>query len=134
MNLDAAQAHLAAAQAALDNLDLKAPFGGTVVDVNISDGQLISTGTWSVLLADYAEWYVETSDLSEQEVVNVSVGQGATITPDALPNLTLQGKVTEITGESHMQAGDVLYTARLLLNQSDPRLLWGMTVEITFNP
>jgi multidrug resistance efflux pump len=134
MNLDTAQAHLAASQATLDSLDLKAPFSGTVVDVNISDSQLVSTGTWAILLADYSEWYVETSDLSEQEVVNISVGQGATITPDALPDLTVQGKVTEISGESHMQAGDVLYTARLLLIQSDPRLRWGMTVEIMFNP
>jgi multidrug resistance efflux pump len=37
MNLDAAQAHQAAAQAALDNLDLKAPFDGTVVEVNVSE-------------------------------------------------------------------------------------------------
>lgn len=134
LNLDTAQTHLAAAQAALDSLDLKAPFSGTVVDVNINDDQLVSTGTWAILLADYSEWYVETSDLSEQEVVNVSVGQSATITPDALPDLSVQGKVTEISGESHMQAGDVLYTARLLLIQSDPRLRWGMTVEIVFNP
>jgi HlyD family secretion protein len=134
MNLDTAQTHLAAAQAALANLDLRAPFGGSVVDVNISPGQLIGTGTWAILMADYSEWYVETSDLTEHEVVNISVGQGASITADALPDLTVKGEVTEISGTSHMQAGDVLYTARLLLNQPDPRFRWGMTVEITFEP
>jgi multidrug resistance efflux pump len=133
MNLDTAQAHLTAAQSALDNLDLKAPFSGTVVDVNASTGELISPSSWAILIADYSEWYVETSDLTEQKVVNVSVGQGATISPDALPNLKVTGKVTEITDVSHMQAGDVLYTARLLLVQPDPRFRWGMTVEITFD-
>jgi HlyD family secretion protein len=134
MNLDTAQAHLTAAQAAVDNLDLRAPFSGTVVDVNVSTGQLVGTGTWAILVADYSEWYVETSDLTEQEVVNISVGQGASITADALPDLTVKGKVTEISAESHVQAGDVLYTARLLLSQPDPRFRWGMTVEISFEP
>jgi HlyD family secretion protein len=134
MNLDTAQAHLTEAHAALDNLDIRAPFSGTVVDVNVSHGQLVGTGSWAILLADYSAWYVETSDLTEQEVVNISVGQAASITADALPDVTVTGKVTEISGESHMQAGDVLYTARLLLDQPDPRFRWGMTVEIDFEP
>ena len=43
MNLETAQAHLTAAQSALNSLDLKAPFNGTVVDVNVSNGQLVGT-------------------------------------------------------------------------------------------
>jgi multidrug efflux pump subunit AcrA (membrane-fusion protein) len=134
MNLDTAQAHLTAAQAVLANLDLKAPFSGTVVEVNTSTGELISPDTWAVLIADYSQWYVETSDLTEQKVVNISIGQGAKVAPDALPDLKVPAKVTKITDVSHMQAGDVLYTARLQLDQPDPRLRWGMTVEITFDP
>lgn len=134
MNLEAAQAHLAAAQSALDNLDIKAPFDGTVVDVNISVGQLVGAETWAVQIADFSEWYVETSDLTEQEVVKLSIGQDATITPDALPNLHLSSKVTEIADMFHVQAGDVLYKVSLRVDQPDPLFRWGMTVEITFNP
>jgi multidrug resistance efflux pump len=134
MNLDTAQAHLAAAQSAMDNLDLKAPFAGTVVEVNIDSGQLIGTDTWAVLVADFSEWYVETNDLNEQEVVKVSMGQGAALSPDALPDLQLSGVVTEIADRFNVQAGDVLYKVRLLVEQPDSQLKWGMTVEITFNP
>jgi multidrug efflux pump subunit AcrA (membrane-fusion protein) len=134
MNLENAQSHLDAAQAAMDNLDLKAPINGTVVDVNVSVGELISSGTWAILLADFSEWYVETNDLTEQEVVKISVGQGATLTSDALPDLSLRGEVTEIADTSHMQSGDVLYQVRLLLDKPDPNFRWGMTVEVTFNP
>jgi multidrug efflux pump subunit AcrA (membrane-fusion protein) len=134
MNLDTAQAHLTAAQSAMDNLDLKAPFAGTVVDVNVDPGQLIGTDTWAVLVADFSEWYVETNDLNEQEVVKISMGQGAAISPDALPDLQMAGVVTEIADRFNVQAGDVLYTVRLLVEQPDPRLKWGMTVETTFNP
>ncbi len=134
MNLDTANAHLTAAQTALDNLDLKAPFNGTVVDVNLSDGQLVGSDTWAVLVADYSEWYVDTSDLTEQEVVNVTKGQGASISPDALPDVKANGTVTEIADMYQMQSGDVLYHVRLRVDQPDPRFRWGMTVEVTFDP
>ena len=134
MRLDNAQSQLAAAQAALDNLDLKAPFSGTVVDVNVSVGQLVGSDTWAVLVADFSEWYVETNDLTEQEVVKVSVGQDATLAPDALPDLSFTGEVTEIADMFRMQSGDVLYQVRLRLNQTDPSFRWGMTVEVTFSP
>ncbi len=134
MNLETANAHLTAAQTGLDKLDLKAPFNGTVVDVNISDGQLVGSDTWAVLLADYSDWYVDTSDLTEQEVVSIAKGQGATISPDALPDVHLSGTVTEIADMFQVQSGDILYHVRLQVEQPDPRFRWGMTVEVTFDP
>jgi hypothetical protein len=77
---------------------------------------------------------VETNDLTEQEVVKISMGQGASISPDALPELHLASEVTEIPDMFYVQAGDVLYQVRLHVDQPDPRFRWGMTVEITFNP
>jgi multidrug efflux pump subunit AcrA (membrane-fusion protein) len=133
-NLDVAQAHIAAVQSALDNLELKAPFNGTVVDVNVSVGELVGTEKWAVLVADFSEWYVETSDLTEQEVVKLSLGQAATVLPDALPDLHLAGSISEISDMFYVSAGDVLYHVRLKLNQSDPALRWGMTVEVDFAP
>jgi multidrug efflux pump subunit AcrA (membrane-fusion protein) len=134
MNLDTAQAHLTTAQAALVNLDLKAPFNGAVVDVNVEVGELIGTDKWAVLVANFSEWYVETNDLTEQEVVKVSIGQGASLSPDALPDMQLTGEVTEIADMFYAQSGDVLYQVRLHVEQPDPNIRWGMTVEITFNP
>jgi multidrug resistance efflux pump len=134
MNLDAALAHQISAQAAMDNLDLKAAIAGIVVDVNISEGELVRPDKWAILIADYSEWYVETNDLTEQEVVDISSGQGASISPDALPDLELSGVVTDIADNFYVQAGDILYKVRLLIKEPDPALRWGMTVEITFNP
>jgi multidrug efflux pump subunit AcrA (membrane-fusion protein) len=134
MNLDTALAHQTSAQAVMDNLDLKAPFDGSVVDVNISDGELVGPDKWAVLVADYSEWFVETNDLTEQEVIKVSIGQGATISPDALPELQASGEVTEIADNFYVQAGDILYKVRLHVDQPDPNFRWGMTVEISFNP
>jgi multidrug efflux pump subunit AcrA (membrane-fusion protein) len=134
MRLDNAKSQLAAAQAALDNLDLKVPFDGTVADLNVSVGELVGPGSWAILVADFSEWYVETSDLTEQEVVKISLGDGATLAPDALPGSSFKAEVTKIADTFTKQSGDVLYQVRLRVDQPDPTFRWGMTVEITFNP
>ncbi len=132
--LDLANAQAAAAQSALDNYDLKAPFAGTVADVNVSVYQMVSPQTWAVALADTSQWYVDTSDLTEMDVVKVSVGQAVTVTADALPGVVMDGAVETISAAPKVQGGDVLYTVHILLKDPSPGLLWGMTMEVTFTP
>jgi multidrug resistance efflux pump len=130
--LTAAEAGLTAAQAALDDIHLVAPFSGTIVDLSIKVGEQVGPGVPVGVLADFSQWRVETDDLTEIEVPDVFVGQKATISPDALPDLELSGTVEYISGLYEEKRGDVTYTARILLDEDDPRLRWGMTVVITF--
>jgi len=130
--LNNANAQVAAAQTALDGYSLQAPFAGTITDVNLSLGQLIGPETWAIQLADLSAWTIETSDLTELEVVNVSVGQPVEIRPDALSGVVLNGVVDAIGQSSKTQGGDVLYTVKIRLTDGDPALRWGMTVEATF--
>jgi multidrug efflux pump subunit AcrA (membrane-fusion protein) len=132
--LDVANTQVSAAQSALDNYDLKAPFAGTVEDTNVSISQMVSPQTWVVALADTSQWYVDTSDLTETDVVKVSVGHAVRITADALPGVTMDGAVESISGAPTLQGGDILYTVHILLKNPDPRMLWGMTMEVTFTP
>jgi multidrug efflux pump subunit AcrA (membrane-fusion protein) len=127
-----ANAQVAAAQAALNLLELKAPFAGAIADVNIIPGQVVSSGTWAFVLADFSEWYVETTDLTEMEIVKVFEGQAVSLVPDAVADLELEGEVVEISQVAGVQSGDVVYTVRILLKDPDPRLRWGMTVEASF--
>jgi multidrug resistance efflux pump len=132
--LDNATAQVAAAQNDLDNYELKAPFDGTVADINVSVNEMVGPEKWAVLVADFSQWYVDTSDLTELEVVKLTQGQAAAIAPDALPDVSLTGTVTEISQSYKSQGGDILYTVRLKVDNVDPRLRWGMTVEVTFQP
>ncbi|MBI9045705.1 MAG: efflux RND transporter periplasmic adaptor subunit [Anaerolineaceae bacterium] len=127
-----AQAHVAAAQAALDNLEIKAPFNGTIVDLDIILNENISAGIPVVLIADFSKWYVETDDLTEIEVVKIETGQVVNIEPDALPGETLQGKVEMINKFSEKKEGDVTYTTRILVGDFDLPLRWGMSMIVTF--
>ena len=130
--LDNAKAQVAAAQDTLDNYDLKAPFDCTVMDINVSQNQMIGPETWAVTIADTSQWYVDTSDLNELDVVKVSVGQKVSITADALPGVNMTGVVEEIGQTPKNQGTDVLYTVHIRLDQTDPLLRWGMTMEVTF--
>lgn len=128
----AAEAAIASAEAALDNLELEATIDGTVVEQNLVVGQAVSPGVPVMRLADFSQMYVETDDLTELEVVEISEDQAASVVADALPEVTLNGVVEEIASVYEEKRGDITYTVRILLSDFDPRLRWGMTVAVTF--
>jgi HlyD family secretion protein len=130
--LENAQAQLDAVEADLAKLELKAPFAGTVTRVSVTDGQRVTPTQQVLQIADFSEWYVETSDLTELDVVDVKKDQAVFTTPDALPALTLEGVVERIGDGYAIQSGDVMYTVRIRLLEIDPQLKWGMTVGVEF--
>ena len=128
----AADAGLTAANAALKDIELVAPFPASVVDLGLKVGEQVSPGQPVVLLADFSQWVVETDDLTEIEVPEIYAGQAVTVTPDALPDLELSGIVESISDLFEEKRGDVTYTARILLDEVNDQLRWGMTVVVTF--
>jgi multidrug resistance efflux pump len=132
--LNNTKAQVASAENNLANYELKAPFDGEVMDTNVSVNQMVGPETWAVVVADTSQWFIDTSDLTELDVVNVAVGQNVSITADALPGVTMTGVVQEISQTYKSQGGDILYTVRIKVNDLDPRMRWGMTVEVTFEP
>ena len=132
--LNNAKAQVSSAENTLANYELKAPFDGEVMDTNVSVNEMVGPDTWAVIVADTSQWYIETSDLTELDVVNVAVGQNVNITADALPGVEMHGVVDEISRSYKTQSGDILYTVRVKVNDLDPRMRWGMTVEATFEP
>jgi len=132
--LSNAKAQVASAENTLANYELKAPFDGKVIDINVSVNEMVGPENWAVIVADTSQWYVETSDLTELEVVDVAVGQNVSISADALPDVEMSGVVEEISQSYKSQGGDILYTVRIRVDDIDPRMRWGMTVEVTFEP
>jgi len=130
--IEAAQSAAAAAEAALDDLELKATIAGSVVTLDLIPGQRVNPGAAVVRLADFSQWFVETDNLTEIDVVKITPGQQATVTPDALPELEMAAAVERIGDLFEEKRGDITYTTRLVLTESDPRLRWGMTVVVSF--
>jgi len=80
-------------------------------------------------LADLRDLQVETTDLSEQDVDRVSVGQKATVYVEPL-GMEIEGKVTRIASQASTLGGDVVYTVVVELDEQPPGLRWGMSVEV----
>jgi HlyD family secretion protein len=127
------EAALQAAQVPLTQTELTAPFTGTVASLDVEVGEQVGPGLPVVQLADFSQWYVETDDLTEIEVVRVRVGQTVSLVPDALPDLEMKGVVESIGQISEIKRGDTTYTVRIRVEgEADPRLRWGMTILATF--
>jgi len=131
--ITAAESAIKSTESALADLDLVATIDGTIVKEDLIEGQRVTPGQEVVRLADLSKLYVETDNLTEIEVVDIAVGDKATITPDALPDLELTGVVETISNEFEEKRGDVTYTTRLRLEDVDPRLRWGMTMAVVFD-
>jgi multidrug efflux pump subunit AcrA (membrane-fusion protein) len=125
-----AEAQLAAAQAARQDLELRAPFAGQLVLFDIKAGEFANPGLPLVLLADISTWRVETTDLAEADVALLAAGMSATITLDAFPNETFAGQIVAIDLRGQDSRGSVTYTVTLAFDPGDVPVRWGMTAFV----
>mgnify|MGYP005831780795 CR=1 FL=1 len=130
--VNATEKALLAAQARLENLELRATIDGTVAKINTVVGSQVTPNLVVITIADFSSWYVESDNLTELEVVNIAPAQIISIVPDAIPELTLQGQVETVSQVYEEKNGDITYPIKILLLASDSRLRWGMTVLVTF--
>jgi multidrug resistance efflux pump len=98
----------------------------------VKAGETAAPGALMAVLADFSNWLVETTDLTEIKVPNVKEGQSVVVTFDALPELELKGTVDSIGALYQTSSGDIVYPVRIKLIDTDPRLRWGMTAAVEF--
>jgi len=126
------QARWAAAQIEqqIEDASVRAPLAGIVGLTDVRMGELVAPGQILVVLGDPGTLRVETTDLDEIDVVQVSLGQEAAVTFDALPDRVFTGTVTRISPMAEPGSGGVHYTAVIELEEVDPVLRWGMTAFV----
>jgi multidrug efflux pump subunit AcrA (membrane-fusion protein) len=126
-----AEAQLEAAQSTLDNMEIKAPFAGTISKLFFQVGEWVQPGQSVLILADLNTLQVETTDLSERDVSDVFVGQKVTVFIEAL-NSYADGTVSEIDPLADTLGGDVVYRSVIVLDAVPEGLRAGMSAEVTF--
>lgn len=124
-----AEAQLAAARAAMADLELLAPFVGVISALHVNPGERVAPGSPVLLLGDLDRLQIRTTDLSEIDVAQISLGDPAVVTFDSLPDLTLQGTVTQIAPKADEGSG-VNYPVIVELNEIPAELRWGMTAFV----
>jgi multidrug resistance efflux pump len=126
------EARLNAAQAKVEAFSVIAPFDGVVADLPAKAGSSINAGQIAVTVADFSQWLVKTTDLTEIDVVQLQEGQPVVVTLDALPDAELKGTIQSIGQTFSENQGDVTYEVTILLNDIHPAMRWGMTAAVTF--
>jgi HlyD family secretion protein len=133
--ISSAEVGLAQAERALEKTTLRAPFAGIIGEVNLDLGTNVGPGGQvAVIIADVSAWKIETDNLTERDVVKLTIGDPATISFDALPELSLNGKISAIKPLGKDSYGDITYTVTVAPDTWDPRLRPAMSATVTITP
>lgn len=114
------------AKESLENCLIYAPFRGVVANLNVKERDTISAN--SVLATLITKEKIAQISLNEIDAAMVKVGQKATLTFDAVPDLTLTGKVIEIDTVGTVSQGVVSYGVKIILDSDDERIKPSMSV------
>lgn len=110
--LDQANAGIAKYKAQIDQMLIRAPFGGDLGVRQIELGAYLTPGAPIVTLTDASDLWVNFT-LPEQVSNEVHVGQPARIAVDALPNRVFDAKITAIEPQVSAQTRTLLVQATL---------------------
>ena len=122
----AAQANVQALQNTIDSAKIIAPFNGTITNILVDPGQLVSSGT-SALQIDALDNLMIDVFVSEVDIHHVSVGQDATITLDALPNKQYAGVVMQVAQAGDDSSGVVEFSITVKVLNPDADIKPGFT-------
>jgi multidrug efflux pump subunit AcrA (membrane-fusion protein) len=124
-----AEATLRRAEADLATAQLRAPFDATVTALEVNLGEMVQAGQTVIVLADLSHMQVETTDLSERDVVHVTVGQPTVAFVEAL-GAEIPGRVVQVAPQATVIGGDVVYTVIVELDEQPADLRWGMSADV----
>ncbi len=135
-SVDVAKANVEAADVALENTYVRAPFNGTVLSKNADVGEIVAPMAGSinargtvVTIADMSSLEVE-PDVSESNIEKVKPGQPCIITLDAYPGVQYRGYVTKIIPTADRSKGTV--TVKVAFKKYDSRVLPEMSAKVLF--
>ena len=131
-----AAAAVRAAEVALENTYIRAPFDGTILTKNADVGEMVTPFASSasskgsvVTLADMSSLEVE-ADVSESNIHKVTVGQRCEIILDAYPETRYPATVKKIVPTADRARATVL--TKVAFAEKDDRVLPEMSARINF--
>jgi HlyD family secretion protein len=125
----AAEARVNAAKATLAQALILAPFDGTVTQASPTVGDQVSPSTVAFRLDDLSNLLVDVQ-VSEVDINNIKIGQGATLTFDAILDKEYHGEVVEVGQAGDTIQGVVNFTVTVKLTDADEAVKPGMTAAV----
>lgn len=113
---------------------ITSPVDGTVISRKVDKGQTVAASFQTPDLFEIAEdlskMQIETA-VSEADIGMIKQGQNVNFTVDAYPNQTFSGTVNQIRLSPTTVSNVVVYTVVIDVDNSDLRLMPGMTAFVT---
>ncbi|OGM10532.1 hypothetical protein A2Z67_02995 [Candidatus Woesebacteria bacterium RBG_13_36_22] len=103
-------------------------FDGVIADVGVKVGDSVSSGTELGILITKQK--IAEISLNEVDAAKVKIGQKTTLTFDALPDLSISGKVLEVDTIGTTSQGVVSYGVKIFWDIQDERIKPGMSVAV----
>ncbi|MDD5152866.1 MAG: efflux RND transporter periplasmic adaptor subunit [Candidatus Pacebacteria bacterium] len=127
LSVEQRQSALDDAKSNLADYFIYAPFDGTISNVNVKKMDSASGGT--VIATLITKQQIAEMSLNEVDVAKITVGEKATLTFDAVPDLVIAGKVAEVASIGTVSQGVVNYTVKISFDTQDDRIKPGMSVS-----
>ena len=106
---------------------VSAPFDGVITNADLKKGDSVSSA--SILAILITRQKLAEISLNEVDAAKVKAGQKATLTFDAVPDLTITGEVAELDTIGTVSQGVVTYNIKIAFDTQDERVRPGMSVS-----
>ena len=117
------------AQERLEETEIYAPISGVIIDKMVEEGQIIASGISNVsggtplaMVADMARLFI-IADVDETDIGSVKLEQTVTITADAFPNESFQGKVRRIAPQGEVENSITIFKVKIEILGSGRNIL-----------
>jgi HlyD family secretion protein len=128
------EATLKNAQVQLSYCTIYAPVDGVVISRNVDVGQTVAasfnTPTLFLIANDLTKMQIDAL-VSEADIGNATVGQNVNFSVDAFPYRTFRGKLSQIRYGAITNQNVINYDCVIDVNNSDLKLLPGMTANVS---
>jgi HlyD family secretion protein len=123
------ETRIAAAQATLALSTLRAPFSGTITEVQTHTGDQVTTGQTAFRLDDLSRLYVDVR-VTEVDINRITLNQPVVLTFDAIPEREYSGRVSRVSTVGNTNQGVVEFIFSVELENSDELVKPGMTAAV----
>lgn len=128
-DISSAEARIAAAEATLELAQIKAPFAGTITNIEVKPGDKVSPGQSAIHLFDLVPLYIH-ADISEVDINKIEVGQLVVLNFDAVLDRQYEGVVDQVGLIGTPMQGIVNFRVTIELINPDEMIRPGLTAAV----
>jgi multidrug efflux pump subunit AcrA (membrane-fusion protein) len=121
---------------AMGDFSVFSPISGTVLEMNVSEGQIVSSGMSAVTggttlmrISDLSKMWIKTK-INEVNIGQIKERQKSEIRLDAIPNHVYQGTVVKISPKGERIDNVITYEVTIEIVNPDQRLMPSMTANV----